>query len=315
MTSDLPRVIMIVGPTAVGKTQISLELARRTGAEIISADSRLFYRGMDIGTAKPSREERSQVRHHLIDIAEPSETISLATFQELAHDAILGIRSRGHLPLIVCGTGLYARAITGGWFPPRIPPNEALRAALVRLSQNRESGWLHSRLATLDPQGAGAIDPRNQRRTIRALEVVLLSGRRFSSQRTHGDTRYRVSTLGIRRARPDLYSRIDARIEQMWLAGLLSETNRLLEQGCSADLPAMSAIGYSQCVRVIRGEWSEEQAKADMRRATRAFVRRQSNWFRERDPGIDWLDANDPALLDKLHDLAHRSRDDRTPLA
>jgi tRNA dimethylallyltransferase len=270
---------------------------------------------MDIGTAKPSRIERAEIRHHLIDIVEPNETISLATFQELAHDAILGVRSRGHLPLIVGGTGLYTRAITAGWFPPRIPPNEALRDVLVRLSQDREAGWLHAKLAAVDPQGADAIDPRNQRRTIRALEVVLLSGRRFSSQRTHGDARYRISTVGIRRPRPELYSRIDARIEQMWLGGLLSETQRLLEQGFSADLPAMSAIGYSQCVRVIRGEWSEEQAKADMRRATRAFVRRQSNWFRETDLGIDWLDADDPALLDKIQDLVDRRRDDRTPLA
>ncbi|MFH1184580.1 MAG: tRNA (adenosine(37)-N6)-dimethylallyltransferase MiaA [Chloroflexota bacterium] len=295
-----PVVALIVGPTAVGKTEISLQLAERLGAEIVSVDSRLFYRGLDIGTAKPSRQDRARIPHHLIDIAEPDETLSLAAFQKLAHEAIAGIVSRARLPLLVGGTGQYARAVAAGWRPPRVPPNESLRRELARLASERGRQWLHERLRMLDPDAAAAIDPRNVRRTTRALEVILTTGRRFSQQRGHGDSPYRLIAIGLRRPRQELYTRIDARIDAMFAQGLLEETRRLLDRGFRPDLPALSAIGYLQCVKVIRGQLDFDQARAEVRRATRAFARRQSNWFKESDPHIKWFDAGQPGLVEAI---------------
>ncbi len=289
-----PPLVLLVGPTAVGKTEIALRLAELLDGEIISADSRLFYRGMDIGTAKPTREEQRRVPHHLIDVVSPDETLSLAVFQRMARAAIQDIQQRGKLPLLVGGTGQYVRAVVEGWQPPPVQPDQGLRLELERLKNERGGNWLHERLSVLDPQAAQNIDPRNTRRTIRALEVILTTGRRFSEQRGRGESPYDLVTVGLRRPRPELYARIDARIDAMFAAGLLDEVRLLLAQGYAADLPAMSAIGYRECVRVVRGEWTVEQAKAEMRRATRAYVRRQANWFKESDASIRWFDAGDP---------------------
>lgn len=283
--------IVIVGPTAVGKTELSVRLAERLNGEIVSADSRLFYRGMDIGTAKPTPEERARVPHHLIDVAEPHETWSLAVFQQAADASIAAIHARGKLAFLVGGTGQYIRAVTHGWTPPPVAPQPRLRSVLERMGNEHGLYWLHEKLALLDQAAARTIDPRNLRRTIRALEVVLLSGQPFSSQRRQSAPRYDLFTIGLYRPRPQLYARIDARIEAMFAQGLLEETRRLLEQGCSPDLPSMSAIGYRECIAVLRGELTLEQAKAQMRRLTRAFVRRQANWFKRNDPAIRWFDA------------------------
>jgi tRNA dimethylallyltransferase len=284
-------IIVLVGPTAVGKTEMAIQLAERLKGEIVSVDSRLFYRGMDIGTAKPDPVDRARVPHHLIDIVEPNQTISLAEFQGLAHEAISGIVGRRRVPLLVGGTGQYIRAVTAGWSPPRVPPHGALRAELMRLAAERGNPWLHGRLQSLDRESAALIDARNTRRMVRALEVILSSGRRFSEQRLKGQPRYRTTIIGLRRPRAELYARIDARIESMWQQGLLEETRLLLERGCEKSLPAMSAIGYSQCVAVIEGTLKPADAKVEMRRLTRAFVRRQANWFKETDPAIIWFDA------------------------
>lgn len=308
MTSELapwqaeerPPVLLLVGATATGKTAHSLELAERLNAEIVSVDSRLFYRGLDIGTAKPTLLERARVPHHLIDIAYPDQGISLAEFQRLAHEAITDIVSRARLPLLVGGTGQYVRAVTAGWRPPLVHPNENLRIVLQRLTTERGQDWLHQRLRDLDPEAASGIDARNARRTIRALEVILTTGRKFSQQRARGESPYAGIMVGIRRPRLELYRRIDDRIEEMWRRGLLDETRRLLDQGYKLDLPAMSAIGYSQCIRVIHGQMTPEQAIVEMRRATRAYVRRQSNWFKESDPDIAWFDADRPDVVDLI---------------
>jgi len=296
------KLVLLVGATAVGKTAISIQLARRIHAEIISADSRLFYRGMDIGTAKPGPEERARVPHHLIDIADPDQTVSLAMFQGLVRSAVDDIRSRDRIPMLVGGTGQYIRAVTSGWQPPPVEPNESLRAELQEMTAHRGASWMHARLSRLDPDAAASIDARNSRRVVRAMEVILTTGRRFSEQRGHGRSTYRLVTLGLRRARPDIYARLDARIDDMFNRGLLAETRRLLDRGWRPDLPSMSAIGYAQCVRVIRGELDLEEAKAATRRATRAFVRRQANWFKESDPEIAWFDAADPGVVDALED-------------
>lgn len=288
-----PPLILLVGPTASGKTEISIELAERLGAEIISADSRLFYRGMDIGTAKPTPADRARVPHHLIDIANPDETLSLAIFQQLARQAISDILHRGLLPMLVGGTGQYVRAVIGGWRPPSVAANSTLRAGLERMNREHGGEWLHERLKRLDIKAAEGIDPRNVRRTMRALEVILISGRRFSEQRGQLGASYHLIGIGLSRPRAELYARIDARIDHMFEAGLVEETQGLLTRGYAPELPAMSAIGYRECIKVINREIDVEQAKVLMRRATRAFVRRQSNWFKENDPNIAWFSAAD----------------------
>ena len=291
--------IAVVGPTAVGKTGISIQLAERLGGEIISADSRLFYRGMDIGTAKPTPAERTRIPHHLIDVADPDETWSLAVFQRAAADAIADIQARGKLPFLVGGTGQYIHAVTHGWAPPATEPDARLRTVLEELAKSRGNDWLHQRLALLDPPAAVTIDPRNLRRTVRALEVIFSTGRRFSDQRRQSESPYRLLTIGLIRPRPELYARVDARIEALFAAGLLDEVRSLRSRGYSPDLPTMSAIGYRECAAVLRGEMSLEAAKVRMRRLTRVFVRRQANWFKAEDAEIHWFEARE-GLMDEI---------------
>jgi tRNA dimethylallyltransferase len=291
-----PPLIVIVGPTAVGKTGISIQLAERLEGEIVSADSRLFYRGMDIGTAKPTPEERLRIPHHLIDVADPRETWSLAIFQRAAADAIADIHLRGKLPFLVGGSGQYIHAVTHGWAPPSTAPDAPLRATLEGLAKSMGNDWLHARLALLDPASAKSIDARNLRRTVRALEVIFTTGRKFSEQRGQAENPYRLLTIGLTRPRQELYARIDARIEAMFATGLLEEVRSLLAQGCSPDLPTMSAIGYRECVAILRDEITLDEAKIQMRRLTRIFVRRQANWFKLEDPEIKWFEAGDASV-------------------
>jgi len=289
-----PPLILIVGPTAVGKTELAIQLAEKLNGEIISADSRLFYRGMDIGTAKPSREELARVPHYLIDIVNPDETLSLAVFQEKAKDLITDIHARGKLPFLVGGTGQYIRAVTEGWNPPEVTADEKLRAEL----EKKDKEWLHARLQLLDPEAAAKIDARNVRRTVRALEVILTTGRKFSEQRGQIESPYQLITIGLTRPRPELYHRVDERIDLMFTNGLIDEVKGLLDapRGYSPTLPSMSAIGYRECVSVVKGLLTEEQAKVEMRRVTRIFVRRQANWFKESDPNIMWFRVKDGVI-------------------
>ncbi len=287
---SLPPLIVIVGPTAVGKTEVSLHLAEEFDGEIVSADSRLFYKGMDIGTAKPLLEERASVPHHLIDVSEPGETWSLARFQQEAAKAIASIHAHGKLPFLVGGSGQYIHAVTHGWMPPIIPPNPILRKELETQAEIEGAERLHEELNKLDPAAAEKIDSRNLRRTIRALEVIRLTGRKFSEQRGRLQPPYRLLTIGLTRPRPTLYSRVDARIEAMFTNGLLDEVRGLLENGISPDFPAMTSIGYRDCAAVLQGKSTMEEAKAQMRRVTRVFIRRQANWFKLSDPTIHWFD-------------------------
>ena len=290
MQRKLP-LILIIGPTAVGKTELAIQLAERIAqrGEIISADSRLFYRGMDIGTAKPSQAEMARVPHYLIDIVDPDETLSLAVFQEKAKELIADIHARGKLPFLVGGTGQYIRAVTQGWTPPEVTADERLRVVLEKMKEERGFEWLHAKLEILDPEAASKIDARNVRRTIRALEVILTTGRKFSDQRGKVESPYHLITIGLNRPREELYQRVDERIDLMFANGFLDEVKGLLEKGYLPTLPSMSAIGYRECVSVIKGELTLEQAKVEMRRVTRIFVRRQANWFKESDPEIMWF--------------------------
>jgi tRNA dimethylallyltransferase len=246
---------------------------------------------MDIGTAKPSLEERARIQHYLIDIVKPDETLSLAVFQEKAKNIIADIHARGKLPFLVGGTGQYVRAVTQGWTPPEVIADERLRNELEKMKEEKGVNWLHDRLAQLDPQSALKIDARNVRRTIRALEVILTTGRKFSEQRGQVESPYYLITIGLTRPRAELYQRVDQRIDAMFASGLIDEVKGLLSapHGYSPALPSMSAIGYRECIRVVNHEWSIEQAKVEMRRATRNFVRRQANWFKESDPNIKWF--------------------------
>ncbi len=291
--------IVLLGPTAVGKTELSLQLAEELDAEIISADSRLLYRGMDIGTAKPSRHERERVPHHLIDVANPDEIWSLAQFQRGVYAAVDAIHQHGKIPFLVGGTGQYISAIVEGWLIPEVKPDARLRAALQNWGAQIGSLALHDRLAYLDPAAAAQIQPQNMRRTIRALEVILHTGTLFSSQKQQSGGRYRPLRIGITRPRPALYARIDQRIETMFADGLVAEVEALLAAGYDPNLPSLSAIGYRQVVAYLQGEISLEEVKVQMRRITRQFVRRQANWFKPSDPTIQWFSVSD-TLFDEV---------------
>ena len=296
--TGLPPLVVILGPTAVGKTEIAIRLAQRLQGEIVSADSRLFYRYMDIGTAKPTLAERSLVPHHLIDVANPDEIWSLALFQQQAQRAILGIHARRRLPFLVGGTGQYLRAVTQGWLPPAVAPDTRLRAALESWAAEVGADGLHERLAVLDPQAAQAIDPRNLRRTVRALEVIYSSGRRFSQQRASAPSPYRLLQVGLIRPRAELYERIDQRLQAMINAGLVEEVRTLLAMGYSPELPTLSAIGYGEISAYLQGRLSLEEAVTQIQRATRVFVRRQANWFKPSDPDIRWFQIGSSTVED-----------------
>ena len=288
--------IVILGPTAVGKTEISLVLADRFGGEIVSADSRLLYRGMNIGTAKPSPAELAQVKHHLIDVTNLDEIWSLAKFQRAAYAAIGDIHGRGKNPFLVGGTGQYLKAVVEGWDIPEVKPDMQLRKALENWGEALGAEGLHTRLQTIDPEAARRIDPRNLRRSIRALEVLFHSGRRFSDQQKKSGAPYRILQLGLNRPRPELYARIDARIDNMVDSGLVEEVKDLLESGYAEDSPPLTAIGYRQIVAYLDGEMTLEEAVQQIRRDTRKFVRRQANWFKATDPQIHWFQAGEETL-------------------
>lgn len=297
--------VVIVGPTASGKTAVSIDLAIRLNGEIVSADSRLLYRGMDIGTAKPTDAEQENVPHHLIDVAGPDETWSLALYQRTAYQVIDSIMERSKLPILVGGTGQYVRAIIEGWRIPPQAPDESLRESLSRWAEMIGPEGLHQRLATLDPQAAEMIDYRNMRRTIRALEVILNTGERFSDLRKKQQCRYTPFIFGISCPREVLYQRIDQRIDQMIADGLVEEVQTLLQSGYQADLPTLSAIGYGEIIQYLNNQVSLEEAVTLIRRNTRIFVRRQANWFKPDDPRIHWVEAAE-GMVDNMEDMIRR---------
>jgi tRNA dimethylallyltransferase len=264
-------------------------LAEAFHAEIISSDSRLFYRGMDIGTAKPTRAERDRVRHHLIDVSNPDETWSMAVFQQAVAAAMEDIQARGKIAMLVGGTGQYVHAVTQGWQPPDQEPDARLRAALEKWADSIGKKELHHKLGLLDPLAAERIDFRNMRRTLRALEVIFSSGQRFSDQTRKGECAYDLLQIGLIRPREELYARVDARIAAMLEQGLVAEVQGLLDLGYADNLPAFSAIGYCQIIDYLRGRCTLDEAVMMMKRLTRNFIRRQANWFSSDDPSIHWF--------------------------
>ena len=290
--------LAIVGPTAVGKTSLAIALARALAGEIVSADSRQVYRGMDIGTAKPTQAERAAAPHHLIDIVDPDQAFSLANYQDMAGTAIDAIAARGRLPLLVGGTGQYLAAVLQGWRVPRVAPQPELRAALEREAVERGAEGLHARLVQVDPTAAAGIAPTNVRRVIRALEVYQVTGRPISEQQAMQEPPYRSRTLWLTLPAPELYRRIDARVDAMIAAGLLDEVRRLMERGYGWDLPSMSGLGYREFRPYFEGHASLEEVIQRLKYDTHAFARRQPAWFR-RLPAGEQMPADAPDLAER----------------
>jgi tRNA dimethylallyltransferase len=288
--------IAIVGPTAVGKTALALRLADELSVEVVSADSRQVYRYMDIGTAKPTAQERQRVKHHLLDIVDPEETFTLVQYQQLAYAAIDDVQRRGRIPLLVGGTGLYVKAVLEGLNIPHVEPDQELREQLYAEAEAEGYEVLHNRLRALDPVAAERTDARNVRRVVRALEVCYQVGKPVSSLQKLSPPPYHIRRIGLTMPRDQLYQRIDERVDRMLAAGLVEEVCSLAQRGYSYDLPAMSGLGYRQIGTYLRGEMSLEEAVALIKRHTRRFVRQQANWFRADDPQIEWFDVSKAAF-------------------
>jgi tRNA dimethylallyltransferase len=284
-----------VGPTAAGKSELSLTLAHALDGEVVNADSMQLYRGMDIGTAKLSAAEQAGVPHHLLDIWPVTQTASVSEYQGLARSTIDDIRDRGRTAIVVGGSGLYIRAAIDKLQFPGTDPE--LRASLEDELASVGSAALHARLATLDPAAAAAILPGNGRRIVRALEVIELSGGPFRATLPDYEAVYPGVQLGVEIPRPELDARIDARLARMWGRGLVDEVRRLERAGLREGRTASRALGYAQVLRFLAGEWTEAEALAHAIKATRRFVRRQESWFR-RDPRVAWIPAG-PDLADR----------------
>lgn len=283
--------VVICGPTAAGKTAASVIFAGRIGGEIIAADSRTIYRFMDIGTAKPSPEQRRAVPHHLLDVADPDEVMTLAVYRRMAADAMAAIRERGKLPILVGGSGLYIRALADGFVIPEVPPDAGLRHRLEEDERNAP-GTLHARLANVDPIAAARIHPRNARRLIRALEVYEHTGRPISTLQRRADPAGSAIRIGLTMDRGALYRRIDARVDEQITGGLIDEVKALLDRNYARTLPAMQGLGYKEIVEYVDGAISLEEAILRLKRNTRRFAKRQYTWFR-RDSRIQWIDVDE----------------------
>ncbi|MGW5424545.1 tRNA (adenosine(37)-N6)-dimethylallyltransferase MiaA [Streptomyces sp. NPDC003943] len=281
-----PRVIAVVGPTAAGKSDLGVFLAQQLGGEVVNADSMQLYRGMDIGTAKLTMEERGGVPHHLLDIWEVTEAASVAEYQRLARAEIDRLLAEGRTPILVGGSGLYVRgAIDVLDFPGTDPE---VRARLEAELEERGSGVLHARLAAADPEAARAILPSNGRRIVRALEVIEITGKPFTANLPGHDSVYDTVQIGVDVARPELDERIATRVDRMWEAGLVDEVRALEARGLREGRTAARALGYQQVLAALAGECTDDEARAETVRATKRFARRQDSWFR-RDPRVHWL--------------------------
>lgn len=284
------KVIIVAGPTASGKTALAVALARRFDGEVINADSMQVYRGMDIGTAKPSLSERGGVPHHLMDVVDPDEPFNAAIFRSLALPLVHDIVRRGKVCLVVGGTGLYIRSLLGGLMP--VPPSDpAVRDALIAEWKSGGLDRLHARLEQLDPEAAAKIHPHDALRITRALEIVALTRQKASAlSRAHGfgDRTLRALKIGLDVPRPALYERIDVRSLSMIRSGLVEETQELIRRGFSRDLKPMQAIGYRHALGLLDGRWTMDEAAALLQRDTRRYAKRQLTWFKA-DPEMQWI--------------------------
>ena len=309
----MKKLIAVVGPTAAGKSALAIEMARRFDGEVINADSRLLYRGLDIGTAKPSPDERRGVPHHLVDVLDPNDSYSLAAFLDDARRLVEEITSRGRLPVVVGGTGQYAWGLLEGWDVPRVGPDAELRQGLEEQLENEGLDCLVAQLIELEPEAAETIDLRNPRRVMRAIERARAgepgTGGLLSAERPPYDD----LVIGLTAERQSLYERADERIDRMIEQGWGGEVRGLLAGGVGDDAPGMSAIGYRDMARHVRGEITLDELKASVQKATRTLVRRQYNWFKLTDPRIAWIEAGPDAISRACELTAGRLQMDNLP--
>jgi tRNA dimethylallyltransferase len=284
------RLLAIAGPTGVGKSRLAFHLAEALDGEIVNADSRQVYRYMDIGTAKPSQEERALVPHHLIDIVNPNEDFSLAQYQLLAYRAIEDIQQRNKFSILVGGSGLYLWSVVDGWRIPKVAPDPEFRHNLEEKASRVGKNELYYELAKFDPVAAQRIDPRNMRRTIRALEVYRGAKIPFSQLQLKTKPPFDTLIIGLTADRAELYRRIDLRVDEMIRRGLVDEVKGLLDRGYSFILPAMSGIGYKQIGMYLRGELTLAAAIEQIKFGTHRLARHQYSWFRLKDDRINWFD-------------------------
>ena len=287
--------IAIVGPTAVGKSELALHLAQYFPVEIIGADSRQVYRYMDIGTNKPSPAERASVPHHVIDVVEPDEDFSLAMYHQLAIEALKAIQQKGKLPLLVGGSGLYVWSLVEGWKIPQVPPDQQRRRQLEARAEQEGSHSLYQELQDVDPIAAAKINPSNTRRIIRALEIYHTTGQLPSQLQRKEAPGFPILLIGLTRERSELYRRIDWRVDKMIQMGLVEEVEQLLKKGYSPSLPSMSGIGYKQIGQFLRGEMTLPQAIDKIKYETHRLARHQYAWFRLSDSRIHWFDTSEAA--------------------
>jgi len=286
--------IVILGPTGVGKTALGIEIARALNGEIVGADSRQVYRYMDIGTGKPDAAQCAAVPHHLLDVVTPDDNLTLARYQKLAYAAVDDIQQRGKLPLLVGGTGQYITAVVEGWSIPVVPPDEKLRAELEAFAAENGAEQLFARLQQVDAEAAVNIDYRNVRRVIRAIEVCTITGRKFSELQRKTPPPYRMMHIGLTMAeREQVYARADARVDAMIAAGFVDEVRRLLEMGYPRTLPSMSGLGYAQIAAHLLDGEALAEAVTKTKNATHDFIRRQYTWFRGHDVGTLWHNVED----------------------
>jgi len=285
--------LVILGPTATGKTPVAVEVALLAGGEVVSADSMLIYKYMDIGTAKPTLQERRGVPHHLIDVVAPDEEFSVAHYQKMAGETIKGIISRAKLPILAGGTGLYIQAVVDGYKFGKVGIDNELREELKEYARLHGRIALHERLKEIDPETAFRLHPNDQKRVIRALEIYHKTGKPLSSYNDNREkTMYNLCMIGLYMPRDQLYERVDRRVDKMLNEGLVQEVDGLLQAGYDTDLVSMQGLGYKEIAAYLKGEIDFERAVYLIKRDTRRFAKRQLTWFR-RDPRIQWIDVNE----------------------
>ena len=303
MSSESPGVLYIVGPTATGKTQLAISLAQRLGGEIVNADSRQVYRYMDIGTAKPTPEDRARVPHHLFDLLTPAEDFSLGTFLNVAREAIEGIRLRGSTPIVVGGTGQYVWALRDGWQVPAVAPDKEYRAELETLAAVQGSHILYQRLQQCDPKRADEIDSRNVRRVIRALEILHVTGLAPSALQSVSGEGVEGLVIGLTMEREIIYERIDRRVDFMMANGFLDEARKLVGLGFTLGQGNLACPGYRELGQYLDGETTLDEAVRKTKFQTHRLARRQYTWFKLDDPRINWLHGLDADLTSSSLDL------------
>jgi tRNA dimethylallyltransferase len=293
------KLVAIVGPTAVGKTKVSVELAKALGGEIINGDSMQVYKGMDIGTAKITEEEMEGVPHHLFDIKEPTEPYSAAEFQELARPLVTEINARGNIPIVVGGTGMYIKALTHKFNFSETDSDPGFRKKMESVYKRQGAAALYEKLKTVDPDSAATIHPNNVRRVIRALEIRHTTGAPASEQRKQeNESPYRLATVGLTIERDLLYKRINGRVEQMVQDGLIDEVRRLYESGVR-DCQSMQAIGYKEVYSYLKGECSKEEAINQLKQNSRRYAKKQFTWFRHQ-MNVRWFDMTEANVQKKI---------------